>query len=64
MSPRIVFVAREFNSRDKFEVDASSMDEARQILKESGFNGYVYEELWSLVSTTPHIVGREDESIN
>lgn len=34
-----------------------SMDEARKYLEEMGFVGYVYEEVYNLVSTTPHIVG-------
>lgn len=51
------FFARSNRSDGFFEVEAETMDEARQQLTDDGFNGYVYEETYHLVSTTPHVVG-------
>lgn len=41
-----------------FEVEAETLDEAREILIKDEFNGYLYEETYHLISTTPHIIGR------
>ena len=39
-----------------FEVEAETLDEAREILIKDEFNGYLYEEAYQLISTTPHII--------
>lgn len=40
-----------------FDVEAETLDEARELLIQEGFNGYLYEEHYQLITTTPHIVG-------
>lgn len=40
-----------------FEVEAETFEEAREILIKDQFNGYLYEELYQLTTTTPHIIG-------
>lgn len=39
-----------------FEVEAQTLDEAREILIKDKFNGFLYEENYQLISTTPHII--------
>jgi len=39
-----------------FEVEAETFDEAREILINDQFNGYLYEETYKLISTTPHTI--------
>ena len=56
------FIARADHGGCYFEVEAETFNEARELLKHDGFNGYLYEETYQLISTTPHIVG-EVESV-
>lgn len=41
-----------------FDVEAETLDEAREILIKDKFNGFLYEETYQLISTTPHIIGK------
>ena len=50
------FIARADHGGCYFEVEAETFDEAREILIDDQFNGYVYEETYQLISTTPHVI--------
>ena len=55
------FVAKEnSNPNYVFTVNASTVDEARNLLTKRGFNGRVYQEEYVLICTTPYIVGKLD----
>lgn len=41
---------------DFFEVEAETLDEAQEILIEDGFKGFLYEETYQWISTTPHYI--------
>ena len=50
------FIARADHGGCYFDVEAETFDEAREILINDQFNGYLYEETYQLISTTPHII--------
>jgi hypothetical protein len=45
-----------------FKVEAETLDEAREILIEDDFKGYLYEETYQCIITTPHYIDRKNES--
>ena len=50
------FIAKADHGGRYFEVEAETFDEAREILINDQFNGYLYEETYQLISTTPHVI--------